>query len=159
MKKKNQAAQGTPLPVPLGGKSYLQDWLKRLGVNHSKGDINLRNDVDGWRCLVAKILAEIVCAAAQTEDITLAREAKEWLTSPAAEMMFEECNLNYEALSSWLAAGCPLPEDPTILSFEQKPLTDPLHISSYHVAIEGHDWLFREDISGMLDDLCEDSAN
>jgi len=155
MKKKKQAAQGTPLPVPLGGKSYLQDWLKRLGVNHSKGDINLRNDVDGWRCLAAKILAEIVCTAAQTEDIILAKEAKEWLTSPTAEVMFEECNLNYEALSSWLAAGCPLPQDKNLLIAEDRTIECYQGISFGRLTLDRYDPFYPEDILDILNDVCD----
>jgi hypothetical protein len=157
MKKKNPATHGTPLSLPLGGKSYLQDWLKRLGVNHSKGDINLRNDVDGWRCLTAKILAEVVCAAAQTEDITLAREAKEWLTSPVAEMMFEECNLQYDALSSWLAAGCPLPEDKALLAAEDKAVDYYQGISYGRLTLDRYDPFYPEDILDILKDVCDPS--
>ncbi len=160
MKKNKRASPGTTQdPIPMGNKSYLQEWFKRMGFNHPKGDSHPGNHSDGWHSLAAILLAEIVCAAAQAEDLTLAREAKDWLMSPAAELMFEECNINYKGLSTWLDAGCPLPENSSILTSKQKPSIDLPHISSYHLVIEGNERLLHAGIGSVLDELSQDSEN
>jgi hypothetical protein len=156
MKKHNSAPCSTlSTSIPLGCKSYLQDWLKQMGISHSKTDIHLRVDADGWRCLIATILAEIVCAAAQDEDLTLSQEAKAWLQSPASEMMFEECNLNYNALLPWLAEGCPLPHDASVLSAETPVPQDYQGIAFGRLALERYDPILPEEIYDILNEACD----
>lgn len=156
MKKNKRASPGTPQePIPMGYKSYLQEWFKRMGVNHTKGDIHPDNHSDGWHSLAAVLLAEIVCAAAQSEDLTLAREAKDWLISPAAETMFEECNINYKTLSVWFAEGCPLPRDASILAYEPRPSLDVQGVRTGRLALERYDPIFPEDILDILNGICD----
>lgn len=156
MKKNYRAPRSTlSTSIPLGCKSYLQAWLKQMGVSHSKADIHLRVDADGWRCLIATILAEIVLTAAQAEDLTLSKEAKAWLQSPAAEMMFEECNLNYDALLPWFAAGCPLPRDASIFSAETPFSQDYRGVVSGRLALERYDPILPEEIYDILNEACD----
>ncbi len=156
MKKNKRASPGTIQdPIPMGNKSYLQEWFKRMGFNHPKGDSHPGNHSDGWHSLAALLLAEIVCAAAQAEDLTLAQEAKDWLMSPAAELMFEECNINYKGLSTWLAAGCPLPQDASVLDPEARQPLDYRGITFGRLALEGYDPIYPEDIRDILNEISD----
>jgi len=77
-------------------------------------DASYANADRGWHSLTAMILLQAVSDACQNEDILLAAEARDWLASKSANVLFGFCNLNHQAVKIWLANGCPLPSNEEI---------------------------------------------
>jgi len=65
----------------------------------------------GWRALIAMILLQAVSDACQMEDEELAAEARDWLSSKAAAVLFHFCQINYLSVKEWLENRCPLPDE------------------------------------------------
>jgi len=110
MIKRNKPAVRVGERIPGGSRSYLQEWYRGLGITPSRLE-GVQGSGEGWYRLAIFVLSEAVLAAAQSEDAVEAEEAREWLQSPAAGVLFEACNLNHKRVQEWLNNGCPLPDD------------------------------------------------
>jgi hypothetical protein len=61
----------------------------------------------GWRALIAMILLQAVSDACQIENEELSAEARDWLSSKTAAVLFHFCQINYLSVKEWLENHCP----------------------------------------------------